>query len=111
MAESNVVPFPKVQRAPRKARLVRGIDEIPPAYEFLSSWNAIGELNRSGATLTRLADEAAAGGRRKDAAALRRCASAAKRGLDAITGGFETARLESLAARHPEVAEHFKRGA
>ena len=97
---SKVIPFPAKKAATaKKTHLVRGIDPIPEQYEFLSSYAAIGGLSRSVTTLGRLADEAAATGRKKDAAALRRCQGAAEEALNSITGGFDVRRMESLAAK------------
>ena len=104
-----ILPFPA--RKPAKSRLVRGIDPIPEHFEFLSAYTALAGLHRSATTLERLADEAAATGRKHDAAALRRSATAARNAADSISGGFNVSRLEKLSARHPEVVEHFSRGA
>lgn len=99
----NVVPFPKPAASPCKSCLVRGIDAIPEHYELLSAMSAMSQLGASETTLRRLADEATTRGDRKVAAALRRCATAAARALDSISGGFDVRRMEQLTARHRDV--------
>jgi hypothetical protein len=93
-----------------KACLTRGIDPIPPRWEFASSWAAIRGLARSVTTLDRLAEVADDSGDKASARDLRRCRSAAQRALDDITGGYERAYIEPLAEQwaqaEQEVAHH-----
>jgi hypothetical protein len=106
---SNIIPWPHHGDS-LKTRLVRGIDPIPERWEIASSWAAIRGLARSVTTLERLARAADASGDKVTARELRRSKTAAKRALDDITGGFDRANIEPLAAQWEAAEREVSRG-
>jgi hypothetical protein len=107
-----ILPFPVPKPAPApKKRLVRGIDTIPEHYELLIAWSALAESTRVLPALFRLADEAKAAGRSKDARVLRRAIKALHETEAAISGGFDVARMKALTVKYRALVEHEYPGA